>query len=130
MEDDWKAIKAEDEKLTSQKQFKNHVLSATIGSMVAGMILCGFFNTTPFIFVISYILIFIHFALNIRYREGVRKLTKQVWKYKREKALPLYHDMQEAFGDKWHIHLSDDGCITFNKPEDMQKLSNSTKRGK
>jgi hypothetical protein len=63
----------------------------------------------------SWAMFAIHIALDIRDKRRRRVIWKLIDKRARAKAVPLYNEVREKFGDDYHVHLADNGAILLKR---------------
>lgn len=69
---------------------------------------------------ISWVLFAIHIGLDIRDKKRRRVIWKKIDERARKKAVPLYNEVREKFGDDYQVHLADNGAILL-KRNDVSK---------
>jgi hypothetical protein len=94
--------------------------------MIAGLVFYGLglltiWTETVWIYFMAAGLLFwmVHLVLDIRDKTKARKIQKKVDAYNRKKNVPLYHELLDKMGDKYHLHLADDGTIIIRDTKNV-----------
>lgn len=128
MKKELKEIEAEADKIAEYDKFNWHVLAAAGIAYIAAMALIVFKDAQPFVIALPAALHFTWIYRTIAVAQRRYNARKRWYAWKKQKAMPLYHDLLEKMSDKYHVHLENTGMITITSHEDMKKLNSNLEK--